>query len=361
MGAELPRHASVACMFRALRRGQGAPALLAVSLHTSFLLAQEAPPAEAPPTAEAPPSDAPPPPPPAEAPAPPAAPTPEAPPPEAPLPAPPVTAPPPPANAAFPAPAEPPAPVPAKPPPRAARPPAAEASAPPAPPPAEPARQASPPAPFRDQAKSEPDDDEEPDTFRIGLLLGGGLPSLLSLGGMLKLTRFLGAGVNVGLIPKVQLSYYGDATLSYQHYDIYGRLFPFGGGFFLGAGAGYATVEGTLSKTIDTSMFAGAAPASGLPRSLAYESRASVRTLVLTTLIGYLYTFNSGFTLGVDAGAQIPIAPSQIDFESGVSGGFPPAFVEQYLAPTDASVQSSLEKLGRTTLPTVNLRLGWLL
>jgi hypothetical protein len=86
---------------------------------------------------------------------------------------------------------------------------------------------------------------------------------------------------------------------------------------------------------------------------------------MLTVLMGYFHTFGNGFSLGVDGGAQIPIAPSQIEFESGIAGNIPAAiadvYQEQYLDPTDQSVQSTLEKIGRTTIPTVNLRIGWIL
>lgn len=207
------------------------------------------------------------------------------------------------------------------------------------------------------------DKDEGTDQFKIGPVAGVGIPSVVSFGGTMKLTRFLGAGVNVGLIPKVQLSYYGDATLSYQHYDIYGRLYPFGGGFFLSGGAGYATVDGTLSssKMVSSNGFAG---------TVNYNSKGSVRTLMLTALIGYFYTTSIGFSFGVDAGAQIPIAPSQVSYASAysVTSNVPAqlqAEFEKQAAPvvtaTDKSVRDSLEKIGRSTLPTINLRIGWIL
>lgn len=208
--------------------------------------------------------------------------------------------------------------------------------------------------------------DDETDHFKIGPVAGIGAPSVLSFGGTLKLTRFLGAGINVGLIPKVQLNYYGKATLSYQHYDIYGRLYPFGGGFFLSGGAGYATVEGTMQSSYPV-------PASiplpaGVPSNATYDGKGSVRTLMLTTLVGYFYTTSIGFSFGVDAGAQIPIAPSQISFSSGISPKsietLPPSpffNAKTFKTEADNSVRSTLEKIGRTPLPTVNLRIGWIL
>jgi hypothetical protein len=201
--------------------------------------------------------------------------------------------------------------------------------------------------------------------------VGIGLPSVVSFGGTIKLTRFLGAGVNIGLIPKVQLNYYGKATLSYQHYDIYGRIYPFGGGFFLSGGAGYATVDGSLdsSKTLAVSTVGG-----DVTGTVNYQSTGTVRTLMLTALIGYFYTTSIGFSFGVDAGAQIPIAPSQVsyqsnyDFTTSVTGpaaaaaqAQAQALAEPYKRETDQSVRDTLEKIGRSTIPTLNLRIGWIL
>ena len=199
--------------------------------------------------------------------------------------------------------------------------------------------------------------DEGTDQFKIGPVVGVGIPSVFSFGGTVKVTRFLGAGINIGLIPKVQLSYYGDATLSYQHYDIYGRLYPFGGGFFLSGGAGYATVDGTLSGS-----YAASVPGVGAGQAT-YNGSGSVRTLMLTALIGYFYTTSIGFSFGVDAGVQLPIAPSHIAFSSTLEPKellVIPA-VQDYKTKADKSVTDTLEKIGRTPLPTINLRIGWIL
>ncbi|HVJ14958.1 MAG TPA: hypothetical protein VM686_05940, partial [Polyangiaceae bacterium] len=95
------------------------------------------------------------------------------------------------------------------------------------------------------------DEEEDDDQFKIGPVVGVGAPGLLSIGGTLKLTKFLGAGVTLGIIPSVKLSYYGEATVSYQHLDFYGRIYPFGGAFFIGAGAGYATMNAEFTNTFD--------------------------------------------------------------------------------------------------------------
>jgi hypothetical protein len=195
--------------------------------------------------------------------------------------------------------------------------------------------------------------------FRIGPVLSFGLPSLLGFGGMIKLTRYIGAGVNVGLIPEVTLKYYGEAKVSYQDYSLYGHLHPFGGGFFLGAQLGYARVRGSYATSIDLRGYSAVYPE--LPDRLSYTSRASVQTLVLTPEIGYFHIFGSGFAFGADGGLQIPVAPSEITFERGVVSGLPADVADRAFAPHDQKVRSTLEKVGRTLLPAFHLRVGYLL
>jgi hypothetical protein len=191
--------------------------------------------------------------------------------------------------------------------------------------------------------------------FRIGFLLGTGLPDLVSLGGAIKITRYVGAGVNVGLIPTVKLSLYGQATISYQEYDAYGRIFPFGGAFFFGAGVGYATVHGTIDDHYSVA---------GVATPVPVDSAASVRTLVLTPQLGLLKTLASGFSIGVDVGAQLPIAPSQVDFSTQYPTSLYPAqyqsVVQSLVAPDSAKVRSTLNTVGRTVLPTIDFKIGWL-
>jgi hypothetical protein len=216
-----------------------------------------------------------------------------------------------------------------------------------------------------DLAKKEKGDGAKDDShgifgpFRIGPVIGIGLPRFLSFGGAIKLTKYFGAGLNYGIIPEVQFAYYGDATVRYQGVDIYGHIHPFGGGFFLGAAVGYAHARGTYEEEFRNPLDANA-PA------FPYTSEATVQTLVLTPELGYFFTFKSGFTLGVEAGLQIPIAPSDIDFESrvnypsGWSDELKQVIQTQYVEPTDARVHSTLEKVGQTILPTVGIKMGWL-
>lgn len=204
--------------------------------------------------------------------------------------------------------------------------------------------------------------------IRLGPMLGAGLPNLLNFGLLLKITKYFGAGVNIGLIPTVRVSYYGEATLRYNEFDAFARIHPFAGGFFMGSGLGYATISGTFTDTFDTTAYASQIPAGlGIPNQVTYSSEGSVRTLVITPQIGYFYTTKVGFSIGLDFGAQVPIAPSRVEFESQLplAQNAPPQLVQavqtELLNPSDSEVRNTLETIGRTPIPTVNVRIGWLL
>jgi hypothetical protein len=186
--------------------------------------------------------------------------------------------------------------------------------------------------------------------------VGVGLPSVLSFGGAIKLTRYFGAGVNVGVIPKIKVSLYGEAELSYQEYDAYGRLFPFGGMFFVGAGVGYATIKGSFKSSYDVRPYQAIAPT--LPDTLAVESIATVRTLVLTPQIGLQHTFGSGFTLGIDVGLQVPLAPSD-HFDTQLPRTCRPGH-RQMLKPGDRKVQDTLRVSATLLTVRPSLRAGWI-
>ena len=272
-------------------------------------------------------------------------------------------------------PVPPPVPPPAPPPPTTTPPPlsvpvvAPSATPRPPPPLAPPAGTPPPPPPSPPpvagpvEPPAKADDDDQSGLFgplRLGPVVGVGVPNLISFGGTAKLTKFLGFGVNVGVIPKVRLSLYGDATLSYQEYDVYGRFYPFGGAFFLGAGVGYATITGSYRTTMVAPAEAG--PFAG--RELGLDGEGKVRGMILTPQIGFFKTFGNGFSIGVDLGAQVPVAPSKVDVDTMVRlDGAPitsPA-VEENRTQASAKVRDTLEKVGQQVLPTLNFKVGFLL
>jgi hypothetical protein len=116
-------------------------------------------------------------------------------------------------------------------------------------------------------------------------------------------------------------------------------------------------------------------PASTEPLSVTVNSNVSVRTMVLTPQLGLFHTFKPGFSIGADIGMQIPVASSQNHINTQVSSqipsNVPPAiasqvkaavktYEDQYAAQYNQPVADTLDKIGRTVIPTFNVRIGWL-
>jgi hypothetical protein len=211
-------------------------------------------------------------------------------------------------------------------------------------------------------------------------MVGVGLPNVVSFGGQVKITRFVGVGIDIGMIPTVKMNWYGNATLNYQKYDLYGRLYPFGGMFFLGAGVGYETVKGKFEKSITLAQIPDACSmvpaqyqsecAGNSSTEAVLTSQGSVKTMVLTPQIGIFHTWGVGFSLGIDIGAQIPIAPSKINATTDISMPAAPGLQGQLNAAAKDSqqykdnaneVDKTLHTIGQQILPTFNIRMGWLL
>ena len=71
--------------------------------------------------------------------------------------------------------------------------------------------------------------------------------------------------------------------------------------------------------------------------------------------------WGSGFTLGLDVGAQIPLAPSKVRFDTKLPATIPQQVIDAYVEPNNAKVRNTLDTVGRTILPTLNFRIGWLI
>ncbi len=104
-------------------------------------------------------------------------------------------------------------------------------------------------------------------------------------------------------------------------------LHPFRGGFFLGATAGYLSLNAAAPTQLGTVTIAAS-------------------TLYVTPRLGWMAVWESGFTLGFEAGAQLPIGPT-------VSVGGPPNAA--------AKAESLSRSIAANPLPTAAVKFGLLL
>jgi hypothetical protein len=172
------------------------------------------------------------------------------------------------------------------------------------------------------------------DRMRVGALVGVGFPRPLNIEAFAKVNRFVGVGAEYGFLPRVSMS---GAELELKSASADLRVFPFGNGLFIGVRGGRQWID---------------AKASGGAGGFSGSTSMTAATWFINPRVGFLHTFSSGITLGIDAGVQIPVSP-----ETAIEHSHPA------LAHTSATrgMQSAANLLGNETTPTVDLlRVGFL-
>jgi hypothetical protein len=105
-----------------------------------------------------------------------------------------------------------------------------------------------------------------------------------------------------------------------------GRIYPFAGSFFLGVAFGRQRVSIALQGV-------------GQPTTLDLSTR------YVAPRLGWLATWSSGFSLGLDLGVQ---TAQRTDFKAGGPQ-------------LSSALLDTARQYAGTPLPTLNLRLGWML
>ena len=176
------------------------------------------------------------------------------------------------------------------------------------------------------------DKSKKAEHFRLGILGGVGFPRPLALEGMIKLERVLGLGIEYSTTPTLSIS--GTDT-SFWALAATLRVFPFKDGFFLGVRAGRQHLGGEGTVTV--------APYGSFRESV------TVDTTFLNPRLGFLWTWDSGVSLGIDGGVQVPIGvtvASTLPRGTGV----------------DQEVMDVANAIGNSPLPTIDLlKVGFLL
>jgi hypothetical protein len=174
------------------------------------------------------------------------------------------------------------------------------------------------------------------DHFRIGVLGGVGFPRPLSIEGMAKFENMVGVGVEYSLLPELTIS---NVRTSFYAVAADVRLFPFKDAFFVGVRMGRQHLGGDGTVTVSNY--------GSLHESVAID------TTFINPRLGFLWTWDPGVTLGIDAGAQVPLSASS---SSSIPTNLPIG--------TDVSdrISSVTDSFGKSTLPTVDLlKIGVLL
>jgi hypothetical protein len=174
------------------------------------------------------------------------------------------------------------------------------------------------------------------DRLRVGALVGVGFPRPLAVEGFVKVNRRLAVGAEYSFLPRANL--FG-ADTSFKAVAVDLRLFPFKNGFFVGVRGGRQWLDAKATASL-----------AGAGESASEAMRAS--TWFVNPRLGFLHTFESGITVGLDAGVQIPVGAEYTRTATGRAAG----------TQNDASetLRTAANVLGNKTTPTVDLlRVGF--
>jgi hypothetical protein len=174
--------------------------------------------------------------------------------------------------------------------------------------------------------------------FRIGPLVGVGFPRPFAIEGLAKIERLVGVGFEYSFLPRMSVF---NADTGFKAFAVDLRVFPFRGAFFIGVRTGRQWLD--AKATLTAGQFG------------EFTESMAAATWFFNPRAGVLYTFQSGITLGIDAGVQVPINPSYERQGRATEAGLASQF------DIDGTLMSIANALGNRTTPTVDLlRLGFL-
>jgi hypothetical protein len=176
------------------------------------------------------------------------------------------------------------------------------------------------------------------DRLRVGPLVGVGFPRPLAVEAFVKPSRLLGLGAEYSFAPAMTV-HGADVRFDAIAADL--RVFPFRGAFFIGARAGRQWLD--ARTTVNAGAYG------------SFRETMEARTWFFNPRIGFLITWESGVTLGIDAGVQLPIAPTYERDGPATRAGL------ASLTSVEATLETAAGALGNRVTPTVDLfRLGFL-
>lgn len=185
------------------------------------------------------------------------------------------------------------------------------------------------PAPARAVQEDLTAREEARHAVRVGAIGGVGFPRPLAIEPMVELGDLVALGVEYGGLPTTNID---GVQTSLWALSADARVFPFGGAFFFGLGAGLQHIG--AQATVNVAGYSA-------PETLGVDS------WFLNPRLGLLWTTRAGFAVGIDAGVQIPLSSSTT---SSLPLGLAP------------DAQRAADVLGGSWLPTIDLlRLGFLL
>lgn len=212
--------------------------------------------------------------------------------------------------------------------------------------------------------------DIDADQLIIGPTFGVGLFQFFTIGIEAKIFKFLGLSINYGGAGDIHfdtfpglLSYINrnsnenhiyETKLSIQHIKTRVVIYPFFGAFFAGAELGIRHIETNVHAT----NFSSSNP-------VEISARYKLNTFYFNPQFGWMWVFDSGFAIGTEFGAQIPLSSNNENF-SNVIFAQNPAQLNSILVSSAYNdfLRANKDDIGNylktRTLPYWNIiKIGW--
>lgn len=185
------------------------------------------------------------------------------------------------------------------------------------------------------QSEKKKEDDER---LRVGAVAGLGFPRPFAIEGMVKLEKQLSLGVEYSFLPRTTIR---DVTTRFDAFALDANWHPFKGGFFIGLRGGRQWLSGSATLKVNNVG--------------SFTESADAATWFVNPRVGYLYTFGSGLTLGLDAGVQLPIGATYERSGPATAAGLAQGTT------VDDTLKTVANVFGNDVTPTVDLlRVGFL-
>lgn len=183
--------------------------------------------------------------------------------------------------------------------------------------------------------------------FHVGATVGAGFPSPISVQGVFKYKKLIGANLELGMLPEINTSFGYGIRLHQEMIDFGVHVYPFSGAFFLGLGIGAQrlTATGEANTTYNGTYVTG-------------DASAVVSTVFLSPRLGLLHRFDFGLAIGMDVGVELPISGSVDLNRTATSPKYPG---QSFSLPITQDVADIGNRVKTTPIPIIHiLQLGYL-
>ena len=139
---------------------------------------------------------------------------------------------------------------------------------------------------------------------RAGPTVGFGVPDGVRFGVFTKWRGILGGGAAFSLLPQTTVPGV-NAQIVRASGEVFARVHPFRGAFFLGVAGGYAQTKGTMTEQTEA-----------FRQTQRVVVNAYARAFYVAPQLGFQWMLPLGLTVGCDAGVEIPVATDGPSFDA---------------------------------------------